>query len=51
MYFNAIGKSPVESLQTKIKMYIKSNLYKEVTFGTKKCPYKTGDLLKEVQFI
>jgi len=29
-----------------------SNLYSVVTFGTmKKWPYKTGDLLKEVQFI
>jgi hypothetical protein len=31
---------------------IQSNLYWEVTFGTKKnWAYKTGDLLKEVQFI
>jgi len=31
---------------------IQSNLYLEVTFGTKKkWPYKTGDLLKEVEFI
>jgi hypothetical protein len=30
---------------------IQSNLYLEVTFGTKKnWPYKTGDLLKEVKF-
>ena len=29
-----------------------SNLYQEVTFGTKKMwPYKTGDLLKEIQLI
>ena len=29
-----------------------SNLYSEVTFGTKKkWSFKTGDLLKEVQFI
>ena len=29
-----------------------SNLYEEVIFGTKKMwPYKTGDLLKEGQFI
>jgi hypothetical protein len=38
--------------RVKYKMYVKSNLYQEVTFGTKKTsPYKTGDLLKEVQFI
>jgi hypothetical protein len=31
---------------------IQSNLYLEVTFETKrKWPYKTGDLLKEVQLI
>jgi len=36
----------------KIYLYIQSNLYSEVTFWTKKkWPYKTGDLLKEVQFI
>jgi len=30
---------------------LQSNLYQEVTIGTKeKWPYKTGDLLKEVQF-
>ena len=35
-----------------IYIYIYSNLYKEVTFGTKKKWYfKTGDPLKEVQFI
>ena len=32
--------------------YVQSNLYLEVTFRTKKkWPYKTGDFLKEVQFI
>jgi hypothetical protein len=32
--------------------HIQSNLYKEVTFRTrKKWPYEAGDLLKEVQFI
>ena len=31
---------------------IQTNLYQEVTFGKKKkWPYKTGDLLKEAQFI
>jgi hypothetical protein len=31
---------------------IQSNLYQEVTFGMKKMwPYKTGDLLNEVQYI
>jgi len=31
---------------------LQSNLYKKVSFGTKKrWPYKTGDLIKEVQFI
>jgi len=31
---------------------LQSNLYQEVTFGTKKkWPYKRGDLLKEVQYI
>jgi hypothetical protein len=30
---------------------VQSNLYEEVSFGTKtKWPYKTGDLLKEVDF-
>jgi len=34
------------------KLEAQSNLYYEVTFGSKKkCPYKTGDLLKEVEFI
>ena len=34
------------------KNEIQTNLYYEVTFGTKKkWPHKTGDLLKEVQFI
>ena len=31
-----------------IEVYVQSKLYYEVIFGTKKkCPYKTGDLLKE----
>jgi hypothetical protein len=31
---------------------IQSNLYKEITFGTKKkWAFKTGDFLKDVQFI
>jgi len=34
------------------KCIIQSNVYLEVTFGTKKkWPYNTGDLLKEVKFI
>jgi len=34
------------------KMNIQSNLYKEFTFVTKKkWTFKTGDLLKDVQFI
>ena len=32
--------------------YMQSNLYQEVTFRTnKKWPYKTGDLVNEVQFL
>ena len=35
-----------------LSIHVQSNLYYEVTFGTnKKWSYKTGDLLKEVQFI
>ena len=31
---------------------VQSNLYQEVTFGTKKkWPDETGDLLKDIQFI
>jgi hypothetical protein len=37
---------------TYLSLDIQTNLNKEVTFGTKtKWPYKTGDLLKDVQFI
>ena len=39
-------------MKIKNKIHVQSNLYQEVTIGTnKKWSYKTGDLLKEVQFI
>jgi hypothetical protein len=35
-----------------IRSQVQSNLYKEVTFVTKKkWSYKTGDILKEIQFL
>ena len=41
-----------EYVKHKNSRSIQSHLYLEVTFGTqKKWPYKTGDLLKEVQFV